>query len=158
MGWCNGFSCRCPSPFDERDTGGLHHHHLTIMSIIPGVIKYYVPQRPPVAPSTNNNGPSEQRCCIYKKVSPTPSSSPASLDVSLNRPSNQPFYYFIRQGDFDLVWPNILVFAVAHVIYIYAFLNLDRISWKTWVWENQIGKYCCPSKRKLSLPLFAGVQ
>ena len=114
----------------------------------PYVIKYNVPERrPPVVAANNNNA--DVRCCIYKKISPPVSSSP-SLDSptkSISSNSKQPFYYFIREGDFDLVWTNIIVFLVANVFYIYAFLNLHSISWKTWVWENQIGKYSIECKR-----------
>lgn len=93
------------------------------------------------AAANNNNG--DVRCCIYKKISP-PASSSESLDSPTKLiPTNphQPFYYFIREGDFDLVWTNIAVFLLAQVIHIYAFFNVHTISWKTWVWEVQIGKY-----------------
>jgi hypothetical protein len=52
-----------------------------------------------------------------------------------------PFYYFIREGDFDLVWVNIFVFSLAHIIYFYGILNVKEVSWKTWVFANQVGNF-----------------
>jgi len=49
-------------------------------------------------------------------------------------------YNYIREGDFAIVWPNVTIFAVAHVIHMYSIYNLftdydDKLS-KTWVFSE----------------------
>lgn len=48
---------------------------------------------------------------------------------------SRPFYYFIRDGDFDIVWPNVAVFIVGHLFYLYScFLLCTDFPWRTWFW------------------------
>ena len=55
---------------------------------------------------------------------------PKSHDLTQNSSpkskSDQTFYYYIKNGDFDIVWTNVGVFIVAHVLlihWIYRFLS-----------------------------------
>ena len=113
------------------------------------------------AEKSNNNVPLS--CCTHSasKANELPSlqewrSRTLSIEPEASKPSysssyatkskvvkedTTPFYYFIREGDFDLVWVNICVFAVAHVVYFYGLLNLSQISWKTWFFASQVGNW-----------------
>ncbi len=48
------------------------------------------------------------------------------------RDARSPFEY-IRDGDFDIVWINVLVFGMGHLFYIYSFSLLGDINPLTWV-------------------------
>jgi hypothetical protein len=49
-------------------------------------------------------------------------------------------YTFIRDGDFDIVWPNVFIFAIAHVAHAYSiyllFAELDEKLTKTWIFSE----------------------
>lgn len=49
----------------------------------------------------------------------------------------RPFYYFIRDGDFDLVWPNISVFVIGHLLFFYSYyIMYTQHPWNTWFWSE----------------------
>ena len=33
----------------------------------------------------------------------------------------KPYYYYIRNGDFDIVWSNVAVFVIGHVLFFYTY-------------------------------------
>lgn len=45
------------------------------------------------------------------------------VDKQVTTNSPYSFYYYIRDGDFDIVWPNVLAFVIAHVILVCTLYN-----------------------------------
>lgn len=116
------------------------------------IIKYYINRR--ASNSINSvKSPNVQcnQCSSHFQKSPI---SQLSVDINNNhtidnnnnvakeviKKQSEPFYYYIKEGDFDLVWPNLIVFTIGHLIYFYA-LFFTQFSWKTWVWEVQLGNF-----------------
>ena len=64
-------------------------------------------------------------------------SSPKCFSSSSTGLSN---YTFIRDGDFDIVWPNVLIFIVAHIAHAYSlyllFTDHDVKMTKTWIFSK----------------------
>ena len=57
-----------------------------------------------------------------------------------NRQERLKLHTFIRDGDFDIVWPNVLVFIVGHLTYLYSiYVSItdpeDRTRY-TWFWSK----------------------
>lgn len=65
--------------------------------------------------------------------------------VSRKDQEERPFYWFINHGDFDIVWTNVSVFIIGHVLYIYAYyLLFTDFPWQTWFWSEYIDcKHLC---------------
>ena len=70
------------------------------------------------------------------------STSEASLKKKRNILTNAstPFLY-IRDGDFDIVWPNVIVYAIANVLHAYSFYLLYA-DWTTRIMATWITCYC----------------
>lgn len=51
---------------------------------------------------------------------------------------------YIRQGDFDIVWPNVVVFAIAHVLHVHTLYSIltssDRRVQYTWIFSKFEGE------------------
>lgn len=50
-------------------------------------------------------------------------------------------YTFIKDGDFDIVWPNCIVFGIAHLIHLYSvyflvFVTQDIKNMQTWIFST----------------------
>ena len=103
-----------------------------------GSLPSFIPSSP------SSSAPSSASLILSRARTPCSSSEiqPQAVSSSQRREKDSPpFYYFIREGDFDLVWVNILVFAFAHLIYFYGLFNVKEVSWKTWVFANQVGNF-----------------
>ena len=46
-------------------------------------------------------------------------------------------YYFVKNGDFDIVWTNVAIFAVGHLLYFYGLYTLwnERLI-TTWIYSE----------------------
>lgn len=49
----------------------------------------------------------------------------------------RPYYWFIANGDFDIVWSNVVVFILGHIFFAWAYYILfTEFPWRTWYWSK----------------------
>lgn len=104
------------------------------------IIKYYCKRQP----VDNVTGRSNVNLCHCRDANSNNVHQHGQVDMikhSRLASKNESFYYYIKEGDFGLVWPNIIVFTIGHILYFIGLWNVNRISWKTWVYGVSLGNF-----------------
>lgn len=64
-------------------------------------------------------------------IAVSPKTMAFELDANVNEVAAEPkatkkarLYYYVDHGFFDIVWPNISVFVIAHVLYVISFYTI----------------------------------
>ena len=82
----------------------------------------------------NNKEGFVKKACFYTDINKnrangTSSYSPESKIYKLHD------YYFVREGDFDIVWLNVYIFVIGHMLWAAGLYNLvTQQLLKTWVY------------------------
>lgn len=58
------------------------------------------------------------------KFYPNPKNLAACDNEGQRSSSEKPFYYYIKNGNFDLVWTNIVIFIVGHLLFIQCYYDI----------------------------------
>ncbi|KAI1286096.1 Stearoyl-CoA desaturase 5 [Halotydeus destructor] len=53
------------------------------------------------------------------------------------RTKDTPFYYYVKNGQFDIVWSNTIVFAISQLLMVYSFYEFFKTNnYHTFMWHN----------------------
>ena len=61
---------------------------------------------------------------IQSKVSKILTLNNNTLPLINNGNNQTPFYYFVGLNDFSIVWQNVIVFAIAHLLFFYSYYEV----------------------------------